>query len=117
MKNNSLNFNKNIPLTLMLKGIYMLKKLPQLKEALVPSSANPIEAVDYITSYMDTHYCENINIDISFMNIMDACYVSTLCSTKHFTKYPNGKLNWKVSSNKVEELNKALELGNNSYIL
>jgi hypothetical protein len=40
-----------------------------------------------------------------------------LCSTKHFAKYPDGKINWKISSKLIEELNKDFELGNNSYIL
>ena len=51
------------------------------------------------------------------MNVIDACYVSTLCSTKHFAKYPKGKINWKVSSEAVKEFSKDLELGNSNYIL
>lgn len=102
---------------MMLKGIYMLNKLPQLQETLTPNSANPAEAVDYINSYIDSFSCENMSVDISFMNVLDACYVSTLCATKHFTKYPNGKINWKVSSETVREFNKDLELGNNCYVL
>lgn len=95
----------------------MIKKLPQLKEVLTPNSANPIEAVNHISSYIDSHYCENLSIDISFMNIIDSCYVTTLCATKHFTKYPNGKINWKVSSDKIKELNNPLNLGNSDYII
>lgn len=101
----------------MLKGIYMLKKLPQLQETLTPNSANPAEAVDYINSYIDSFSCENMSVDISFMNVLDACYVSTLCATKHFTKYPNGKIHWKISSETVREFNKDLDLGNNCYVL
>ena len=95
----------------------MLNKQPQLIETLTPYSANPADAVDYINSYLDSCSCENMSVDISFMNVIDACYVSTLCATKHFTKYPNGKINWKVSSDIVREFNKDLELGNNHYIL
>ena len=95
----------------------MLKKLPQLQETLTPNSANPAEAVDYINSYIDSFSCENMSVDISFMNVLDACYVSTLCATKHFTKYPNGKINWKVSSETVRDFNKDLDLGNNCYVL
>ena len=95
----------------------MLNKLPQLQETLTPNSANPAEAVDYINSYIDSFSCENMSVDISFMNVLDACYVSTLCATKHFTKYPNGKINWKVSSETVREFNKDLDLGNNCYVL
>ena len=95
----------------------MLNKLPQLIEILAPTSADPAEAVDYINSYIDNYSCENMSVDISFMNVLDACYVSTLCATKHFTKYPNGKITWKVSSESVREFNKDLELGNSEYIL
>ena len=95
----------------------MLNKLPQLSETLVPNSVNPTDTIEYINSYIDNFSCENMSVDISFMNVLDACYVSTLCSTKHFTKYPNGKISWKVSSESVKDFNKDLELGNNCYIL
>lgn len=104
-------------LIVMIKGIYMLQKSPQLQETLIPNSANPAVVIEQINSYIDSHYCENMSIDISFMNVLDACYVTTICATKHFTKYPNGKINWKISSEQVRVFNKDLELGNNQYIV
>ena len=95
----------------------MINKLPQLQNTLTPSCVSPTETVEYINSYIQANSCENMSVDISFMNIIDSCYVSTLCSTKHFTKYPTGKINWKVSSNIVKEFNKDLELGNSDYIV
>lgn len=95
----------------------MLKKLPQLEYTLTPNSANPADAVNFINEHIDKHYCENMSVDISFMNILDACYVSTLCSTQHYIKYPNGKITWKVSSKSVKDFNRDLELGNSEYIL
>lgn len=95
----------------------MLNKLPQLENTLIPQSADPAETVRSINSYIDNNSCENLNIDISFMNIIDACFVTTLCATKHFMNYPNGKIKWKVSSEKVQEFNKKLDLGNSLYIL
>ena len=95
----------------------MLKKIPQLKETLTPASAAPMEVVEQINTYIERHSCETLDIDISFMNVIDACYVSTLWATKHFTKYPQGKINWKVSSKSIQDFNKDLELGNNNYIL
>lgn len=94
----------------------MLQLLPQ-SDTLTPNSTNPNEAVAYINSYIEKYHCEKMNIDISFMNILDACYVSTMCSTTHFIKYPNGKINWKISSGLVREFNKSLELGNSEYVL
>ena len=93
----------------------MLQLLPQ-SDTLTPNSTNPNEAVAYINSYIEKYHCENMNIDISFMNILDACYVSTMCSTTHFIKYPNGKINWKISSDLVREFNKNLKLGNSEYV-
>ena len=93
----------------------MLNKLPQFQETLIPNSVVPQEAVDYISSYIDKHSCEKLNIDISLMNVIDACYVSTLCATKHFMKYPNGRINWKVASKMIKEFNKDLNLGNSYY--
>ena len=101
----------------MLKGIYMIQQLLPQSEQLIISSSTPSKAVEEINSYIETYACENMSIDISFMNVIDACYVSTLCATKHYIKYPNGKINWKVSSELVREFNKGLELGNNCYIL
>ena len=94
----------------------MLQLLPK-SDTLTPNSTNPNEAVAYINSYIEKYHCENMNIDVSFMNILDACYVSTMCSTTHFIKYPNGKIKWKISSDLVREFNKSLELGNSEYVL
>lgn len=93
----------------------MLQLLPQ-NDIVTPNTQIPSEAVDYINSYIDKYHCENMTVDISFMNVLDACYVSTLCSTKHYIKYPNGKINWKISSEIIREFNKDLELGNVDYI-
>ena len=49
------------------------------------------------------------------MNIIDACYVSTMCSTKHYIKYPDGKINWLVSSELVKDFSKDMSLGNSEY--
>ena len=105
---------QDIPFNILLKGIYMIQLLPQ-KEALQFESANPAEAVNFINDYIDKNSCSKMSVDISHMNILDACYVSTLCSTKHYIKYPKGKISWKVSSKLVKEFNKDLELGNAIY--
>ncbi|MBO5738571.1 hypothetical protein J6R97_04450 [bacterium] len=95
----------------------MLNKLPQTQDTLVLKSVNSTEIINTINFYIENNPCKNMDIDISFMNIIDSCRITTLCSTKHFAKYPDGKINWKISSKLIEELNKDFELGNNSYIL
>lgn len=92
----------------------MLQLLPQ-SEILSPDTKNPQKAVEYINSYIDKSHCEKLNVDISLMNIMDACYVSTMCSTKHYIKYPEGKINWIISSKLIAELNKPLNIGNAEF--
>ena len=92
----------------------MLQLLPN-SEILTLNTENPQKATDYINKYIDRYSCENVSVDISNLNIIDACYVSTMCATKHFIKYPNGKINWKVSSSLVKDFSKKLELGNCNY--
>ena len=84
-------------------------------EILIPNTKNPNKAVEYINSYIDKVNCLEFSVDISFMNIIDACHFSTLCSTKHFMKYPDGKINWLVSSKLVENFSKSLLLGNSEF--
>lgn len=94
----------------------MLQLLPQ-SDTLIPQTTNPREAVTFINNYIEKYHCKMMNVDISFMNMLDACYVSTLCSTKHYIKYPDGKINWKISSKIVKELSNDLKLGNTEFTL
>lgn len=94
----------------------MLQLLPQI-ETLIPTSTDPNEAISQINSYIDKYHCESLSVDISHMNTLDACRVSTLCSTTHYLKYPEGKIDWIVSSNLVRSFNNNLDLGNAEYIL
>ena len=84
-------------------------------DVLIPNTANPVQAVEYINSYIDKVRCEEFSVDISFMNVIDACYVSTMCSTKHYIKYPEGKINWLVGSKHVKEFSKDMLLGNSEF--
>jgi hypothetical protein len=93
----------------------MRQLLPQ-SDIIIPHSYSPLETIEYINSYIENYHCEYISIDLSFMNVIDTCYVTTLCSTKHFIKYPNGKIKWIISSELVRDFNHNLELGNSEYI-
>ena len=84
-------------------------------DILIPNTTNPNQAVEYINSYIDKTRCEEFSVDISFFNIIDASHVSTMCSTKHFIKYPEGKINWLVSSELVKSFSKDMLLGNSEY--
>ncbi len=92
----------------------MLQLLPQ-NDTLTPNITNPNEAVEFINSYIEKYHCEFMSVDLSYMNILDACFVSTMCSTKHFIKYPEGKISWRISSGLIRDFNKDIELGNADY--
>ena len=84
-------------------------------DVIIPNSTNPQQVVNDINSYINKTKCEEFSVDISFMNIIDACYVSTMCSTSHYIKHPSGKINWLVSSELVKEFSKDMSPGNCEY--
>ena len=86
-------------------------------DTLIPNSYNPQKIIEYISSYVDKTNSKNLNIDISFMNIIDASYVSTLYATKHYIKFPEGKINWFVSSELIKKYTKSMSIGNSEYLI
>lgn len=74
-------------------------------------------AVEYLNDYIENNNCKNMSVDISLMNVIDSCYVASICSAKHYTKYPDGRILWKISSELVKELNRDLSIGNEEYIV
>ncbi|MDD3437269.1 MAG: hypothetical protein PHC64_08975 [Candidatus Gastranaerophilales bacterium] len=68
--------------------------------------------VESIKKYISEHDCPVLSMDISNLNILEASKVTILCSTYHWSKYPNGEINWKINSNEVRELVNPLNLGN-----
>lgn len=95
----------------------MLQQLLPQCEVLIPNTHSPNRAVEYINSYISDVKCENLTVDISFMNAVDSAYVSTMCSTNHYIKYPEGKITWIVSSKMAVDMSKFLQLGNSNYYL
>lgn len=75
-----------------------------------------LDLVEEIKKYITEHDCPQLSMDISHLNIMDASKITILCSTYHWTKYPNGKINWKIGSSEVRDLVKPLNLGNINLI-
>lgn len=73
---------------------------------------NTINLVESIKNYICEHDCPNLSMDISHLNIIDASKVTLVCSTYHWAKYPEGKINWKISSDRIKELISPLNLGN-----
>ena len=94
----------------------MIQLLPN-SEILTPNTISAEDTIDFISEYIEKYHCKFVDIDISFLNILDSCFVTTMCNTKHFIKYPDGKINWIVSSELIREFNKDMELGNSNYRL
>jgi hypothetical protein len=82
----------------------------------VPTSYSPSEAIECVNSYIEKRSSENLSVDIAFLNAIDSAYVSTICSSKHFIKYPDGKISWIVSSKLVKDFTKDFNLGNAEYV-
>lgn len=78
----------------------------------IDTDNDTVKLVESIKNYIYEHDCPNLSMDISHLNIIDASKVTIICSTYHWAKYPEGKINWTISSNEVEELVKPLNLGN-----
>jgi len=71
--------------------------------------------IDKIDNYIEICNCKNMTIDITNINIIDACMISVLCSTKHYLKYPDGKIKWIVNSKEIEDYTKSMKLGNGVF--
>lgn len=70
------------------------------------------EVVSQIKSYISKSDCKDLDIDICRLSFMDACKVSTLCSTFHFAKYDSGKINWIVENETIKNTINLLKLKN-----
>ena len=73
--------------------------------------------IERLNEHIKLCNCQNMTVDISGMNIIDACMVSSVCSATHYLKYEKGKIKWIVNSPKVEEFTKSMNLGNSDFIV
>lgn len=93
----------------------MLQIFSNNTSTIVLDNINPQTNIDMINEHIKQCNCQNMTIDISRLNLMDACRVSTLCSTTHYMKYPDGKIDWVVNSKKVKDYTDPMNLGNSNY--
>lgn len=78
----------------------------------IDCGSNTVNLVESIKKYISDHECPELYMDISHLNILDASKVTVLCSTHHWSKYPDGKISWKISSKEINDLVNPLNLGN-----
>ncbi len=95
----------------------MLKLLSQNPSTIKLKDSEPNKILNSLKEYMSSPESEFSTIDISDMNMIDACRISVLVSTEHFINHPTGKINWIVSSSSVEKFVSPLGLGNSSFLL
>jgi len=95
----------------------MLQIFTNQDSKIILENTPPEKNIDMVNKHINFSNCQNMTVDISRLNIMDACMVSTVCSTTHYMKYPNGNINWIVNSKKVEEYTSAMQLGNSTFSL
>lgn len=74
--------------------------------------SNALNIVESINNYIRDNECPNLSMDISHLNVIDASKVTLLCSTFHWSKYPEGNISWKISSREINDLVNPLSLGN-----
>lgn len=79
---------------------------------LVLDTVSPEKNIEMFNSHIKYADCKNIVVDITKLNVIDACMVSTLCSTNHYMKYPDGKINWVINNKDVANYTTPLTLGN-----
>lgn len=73
---------------------------------------NVFEIIEYLKDYILNNDCCYLSIDISKLNLIDASKVSILCSTFHFSKYPEGEVIWHVRDKETQKTIKLLKLKN-----
>ena len=95
----------------------MLQIISPKSTKIVVDAQNPEKNIDMIKTHIKNVDCKNMTVDISSINIMDACMLATICSTEHYLKYPDGKINWIVNSGKIEEYTSQTSLGNTIFKL
>ena len=94
----------------------MLKILDKNTPILMLESSEPYKIVETVNEYISNSGSKEITIDISHINLLDACKISVLCSTETYLKYPQHKINWIVGSESVKLMTASMGLGNSSFI-
>ena len=74
------------------------------------------ENLEKLNTYIQNSNSQYMTVDISSMNIIDASAVTSLGSTMHYIKYPEGAISWIVNSTKVKEYTTSMNLGNSKFI-
>lgn len=76
---------------------------------------NVFETVEYIKDFILNNECSTLSVNISRLNLIDASKISILCSTFHFSKYPDGEITWYVNDRETLQTIKLMKLKNTKF--
>ena len=71
----------------------MLQIISPNENKIVLEPVNPEKNIDMLNNHILSANCKYLTVDITGLNVLDACRVSTLCSAQHYIKYPDGEIN------------------------
>lgn len=58
--------------------------------------------IEKFKKFVNTHYCPDLTLDLSELNIFDTVKFLVLSSAYHYSKYPEGKLKCHITSADVK---------------
>ena len=93
----------------------MLQIISPKETKIILEAISPEENINMLKTHIKLSNCDNMTVDISSLNIMDACLISSLCSAEHYIKYPDGKIKWIVNSEDIENYTSETSLGNTVF--
>lgn len=74
------------------------------------------ENLEKLNGYINSTNDNELTVDITRLNLLDASTICSLGSTMQYIKNPSSKINWIVNSKKVKEYTTPMSLGNTEFI-
>ena len=72
--------------------------------------------IEDFKSFVKTHDCEFVTVDLSDSNVFEAMKFAVLASAYHFRKYPGGMLSFKNQSADINSLISDFSLNNMEFV-
>lgn len=86
-------------------------------DCFIPKGKNIDLMIDSLKSHIDNTDCNYMTIDISKLNLLEASKIAVECSTSHYLKYPQGRVDCKIKADNIKYLIKDLILGNMKFVI
>lgn len=82
------------------------------KNLIYPNSSNPIQVVSDVKKIIQKNDINNLQLDLSDMNVLDAVKVLVMLSSFLYKKLPDEKLKFKFYSNDIKNIISSFSLNN-----